>query len=97
MNRMGLTPEDIAQAKAEGVAAGNGPISEPKVNPYLAVNGAEATSKNRFLARVWREAWSGVIQRRNSERKLARLNGEVVPRAAEAPGSQLPETSSVED
>lgn len=76
MNRMGLTPEDIARAKAEGVAAGNGPIAEPKVNPYLAANGAEATSKNQFLARVWREAWSGVIQQRNNERKLARLNTE---------------------
>lgn len=91
MNRMGLTPEHIARAKQEGAAAGAEPYGPNMTkNPYLTASGAEPTSLNRFLARVWREERAETIQRRAAERKLAR-------RAAEAPGSQLPETSSVED
>ena len=45
-------------------------------NPYLTASGAEPTSLNRFLARVWREERAETIQRRAAERKLARLNTE---------------------
>lgn len=75
MNRMGLTPELIARAKAEGAAfAGKRPTPHDPWNPYTPASGAEPTSLNRFLGRVWLDAWLAEMQRRAAERKLARLD-----------------------